>query len=245
MFKKIFDELKNCLIKKRYLTLLLYILLFLSSIGLILLIIVFFFRLIDKYFIEILIIVISSLSLYFWISEKRNTRKEEKAAEIKQIKAEEYEIERTLAESNYSIVRQCLFSIISENADALHLAKPTTLSELDSPSRIIRKGTVMMYQYLTLKKGDVDTIVIKEIIQTRITQKLLAQEFSGITQTTYIYNGKAYPLLYIDEIQDQGAYIQIDMAWVNDNYCNHLQNKAYTKLQNQKPINANINDRDF
>lgn len=245
MFKKTYEEVKNCIITKQYIRLLFSTLSILSVIALACLFAVFVFKLIDRYFIEMLIIGIACLWFYSWISEKKSKRKEEKSAEAKQVKAEECEMERSLAESNYTIVRQCLFSVISENADALRLAKPTTFSEMDSPSRIIRKGNVIMYQFLALKKSEVDTIAVKNIIQTRISQKLSAQEFSGIIQSTFIYNGRAYSLLYVDDVQDVGAYIQIDMAWVNDNYCNHLQNKAYIQQQNQKPVNVNMNDRDF
>jgi len=91
----------------------------------------------------------------------------------------------------------------------------------------------------------VDTKLVKERLQMRLSQKLTANEFSGITQSNFIYNGKAYPILYIDEVIDTSSFIQINIAWSCEAYCKHLENRALAKQQNAIPLATVPRDIDF
>ncbi len=102
-----------------------------------------------------------------------------------------------------------------------------------------------MCQYVVVKNGVCNPDKIKELLQMRVTQKLSAHEFAGITQTTYIHNGMAYPLLCIDEIRDNGSFMQIDVAWASESYCYLLDSRAQAKLENLKPPSISYRDGDF
>lgn len=115
--------------------------------------------------------------LYFMIKEywsaKRSERMQQNLFE-QQLTEEELlnqlKSEKALLESNYYIVRTCLYTLVSELGATLHLVKPQSPSELDSPSKIITKSNITMYQFLILKSGDIDSDAIEEVFQTRITQ---------------------------------------------------------------------------
>lgn len=183
--------------------------------------------------------------LYIWWKDKQKRKQAEQDALNQNLITQQSAEEKALCESNYETVRQCLFSTLSECFDILNLLKPERLSQLDSPSRTILKGNVFMCQFVVVKKGEAIPDKIKEMLQLRIAQKLTALEFAGITQTKYIYNGKAYPILCIDEVKDNGTFVQIDIAWACENYCNLLATREQAKLQNLQPKETNCNDRDF
>lgn len=200
---------------------------------------------ISERFEAVLVIAGAYIMIYIWWRDKQEKRRQEIQDSLTQMTASQQSAEKALCESNYTTVRQCLFSTLSENADVLNLVKPERLSELDSPSRTIFKGNVYMCQFVVVKKGDANSEKIKEMLQIRIGQKLSAQEFAGITQTQYIYNGTAYPILCIDEVRDNGTFVQIDIAWASENYCNLLNARAHTRMQYLQPQNINCRDRDF
>lgn len=203
------------------------------------------FSFIAMRFEAVLIIVGAYVTLILWWKDKQRKRTEQEQSALSQTIMAEQTAEKALCESNYNTTRQCLYSTLSENAGILNLQKPDRLSELDSPSKTVQKGNIYMCQFVVVKNGECSPEKIKEMLQMRITQKLSAQEFCGITQTTYIYNGIAYPILCIDEVRDNGTYVQIDIAWASENYCNLLNMRAQARVQNMNPPNTVYHDGDF
>ncbi|WP_085833819.1 hypothetical protein [Clostridium merdae] len=198
-----------------------------------------------KFDLIITIISISGVVIYMW-----NTKREEKKAKQIQIQRQQEiqsaEIERAVAENNYAIIRQCLFSVLSEQAERINLVKPSTLSEMNSPSRIIAQNGFMLCQFVAMKQTDeVDLKLVKECLQMRISQKLNAGEFHELSGRNHVYNGRAYPLLYIDDVVNTGGYIQLNVALSNDAFCQYLENKAYVRQQNHVNTSPFPRDVDF
>lgn len=247
--QKLLDEFRQAYSNKNYLKLSLYSLLalltLLASTMLTYYIGVGIYSFIAMRFEALIAILGAYLLIYFWLREKRSKKEEQEKNILLQANAAQQSAEKALCESNYTIIRQCLFSTLAENASVLNLVKPERISELDSPSQTILKGNVYMCQFVVLKKGESDPQNIKEILQIRLAQKLNALEFAGITQTTYIHNGNAYPILCIDEVNDIGTYIQIDIAWASENYCNLLNARTQARFLNMQPQKSIITDRDF
>ena len=251
--KKYWERLKRCLIEKRYgefslyclLTLLVSMLVILATAG-----VLSFFA----YNFEAILTIVGGYGLvYVFFHEWRKSKKEEKLREeercitiLNRQREENAETEKALLESNYIIVRKCFHSVIMDIADHVHLKKPTSLSELDSPSRMVSKGNVTMYQFVALKTSqEMNPAVIKDVLQTRMTQKLSSNEIAGLSQTTYIYEGQAFPLLCIDEVVDIGNYIQIDLAWASESYCRLIQDRKLAYFEGQRVSNLSIKDKDF
>ncbi len=244
--KKILEKLKSSWVKKDYLRLLLYCILILFGTA-----IVFFatkgiLKFLQSNFETILMVVGGYAFLFYAFYEWRKERREKKEAIIQQQTEQAAEIDRTMAESNYALVRQCLFILLGETANNLHLVKPSTLSELNSPSRIISQSGFTLFQFVVMGDGHpVDTKLVKERLQMRLSQKLTANEFSGITQSNFIYNGRAYPILYIEEVNDTGSFIQVNIAWACEAYCKYLENRALARQQNAIPLATVPRDIDF
>lgn len=191
------------------------------------------------------VVTVAIVVIYMW-----NSKREERQAKILEMREQQAEqtaeVERVVAENSYAIIRKCLFTVLSELASVIGLVKPTTLSEMDSPSRIIPRKGFMLCQLVAMKmSSEVDLKLIKESLQMRIGQKLLAGEFEDLRERSHVYNGRAYSVLYIDEITDTGGYIQINLTLVNDAYCQYLENKAYAKQQNMMQSPTLPRDTDF
>lgn len=177
--------------------------------------------------------------------EKHSEQEKLEAAAAAEAQAQEMEIAKRIAQNNYFIIRQCLFNVLYEKANAIGLEKPTSLSELDSPAKLIPRNGYVLCQYIGMKQADiVDTALISEYLQTKITQRLNAGEFPEVPTRSYIYEGQAHPSIFIDSITDAGAYIQINTVLVNEAYCQYLQNRQFARLESQSMKNP-PKDRDF
>lgn len=250
MIDKLILKLKSLLKQKKYLEFSGYgLLIFLTlSCSIIVTFIVcsHIFSFLASRFEAVIAIVGAYVLIFLWYRDKERKKQAQIQSALMEKTSAQQSAEKALAESNYSVIRQCLFSTLSEYADIVGLVKPVRLSEIDSPCRVILKGNTYMTQYVVPKKSEsVSAEKIKEMLQIRIAQKLTALEFAGITQTNHIYNGRAYPILCIDEVRDNGSYVQIDMAWASDSYCNLLDSRAQAKIENLKPPSMSYHDKDF
>lgn len=204
---------------------------------------IFFF--LAKRFEAVIAIVGGYIMLYLWWRDKQKRQQEEIQNSLAEAVIAQQSSEKALCENNYSTVRQCLFSVLSEYADILNLVKPEIESELNCHPKTAFKGNVYVCQFLVPKMGEANPGKIKEILQTRIRQKLSAFEFAGIAQTNYIYKGIAYPILCVDDVRDTGIHVQIDMAWASERYCSLLDSREYARMQHLQPPINNFHDKDF
>lgn len=183
--------------------------------------------------------------IFYYLKERTEERQKAQVEMARQAQESTAFAEQALAENGYEIVRECLYKVLSDISDTIGLVRPDHLSQLDSPARYVKKGNVLFYQLVANKKEVViDPNAVKQVLQMRISQRLNAQEFSGITQATYIYKGKPYPILYVDEVVDVGNYIQIDITWVGDTYCEYLRSKTILAREGTQPP-TNPRDSDF
>ncbi|WP_160690741.1 hypothetical protein [Clostridium sp. C2-6-12] len=249
MIKKFFDMLNKLYDDGEYLQFILYIILVVMF-SFVLIIPTYYafenlFLFVEQRFDEILVIVGGYVMFYLWWKDKTKNREEKNMKLLKDSSLAKENNEKVLCESNYVTIRQCLFSTLLENAEILNLKKPEKLSELDSPSKIISKGNVYMCQFVLVKNGEINSDKIQEMLQLRIVQKLNTFEYAGIQQTSFIYNGNAYPILLIDEVCDNGTFVQIDITWASEKYCDLLNTRAHAKMQQLQPRNVNVYDKDF
>lgn len=248
-FNNILDAFKN----KQYLLAIGYCLIMIISLVLVFFLTIWIMNCIFSNLEIILTVIGMYVFAYLLIKEWLKSRREKKEEEteikrniMQQKEVEAIELEKSLSESNYIIVRRCLFSVLSDIAGNLGLVKPTNLSELDSPARTISQSGVLIFQYLVLKgKETPDLQIIKNVIQTRFTQKLDNLEFTGITQSVYIWNGCSFPVINIDEVLDCGNYIQVNIVFASEKYCSILELRKQNKLIGQASFNQSIKDSDF
>lgn len=163
-------------------------------------------------------------------------RKEVKEAAEKQ----QREAELISAESSYNTIRKCLYTVLSETASTLNLVPPKSYTALDSNVHTSDNGRFVILHYVCQKNGDIDAAVISEVLNMRIGQKLSAGDFTELSTSAYIYEGRSYPIIMIDSIIDVGAYISIDVVICNEAYCEYLRNKSNS---GKPPFDHN--DKDF
>ncbi len=150
------------------------------------------------------------------------------------------EAELISAESSYNTVRKCLYTVLCETASTLNLVAPKSYTALDSNVHTSDNGRFVILHYVCQKNGDIDTAVISEVLNMRIGQKLSAGDFTELSTSAYIYEGRSYPILMINGIVDVGAYINIDVVICNEAYCEYLRNKSNS---GKPPFDHN--DKDF
>lgn len=147
-------------------------------------------------------------------------------------------------ESTYNMIRKNLCSVIGDIADVTRLRKPASLSQMDCPTHYDVVAKAVIYHFLVLKQsGEIDTFSIIGILQNAIEQRLNNNEVEGITQTAYFYNGQVYPSIMVDNVQDLGNYIQIDIAIASEYYCKYRERRIYNNM-NQTGI-IKPKDKDF
>lgn len=169
-------------------------------------------------------------------SHNATHRKEVKEAAEKQ----QREAELISAESSYNTVRKCLYTVLNETASTLNLVAPKSYTALDSQVHTSDNGRFVILHYVCQTNGDIDTAVISEVLNMRIGQKLSAGDFTELSTSAYIYEGRSYPIIMIDSVIDVGAYINIDVVISNEAYCEYLRNKSNS---GKPPFNHN--DKDF
>lgn len=147
-------------------------------------------------------------------------------------------------ENTYRMLRKNLCTVLGEVGDIVKLRKPASLSQMDAPTHYDVIARVPVYHYLASKLADdVDMFNLMGILQNTIEQKLNNHELDGIQQTTYFYNGQAYPSLMVDNVRDLGNYVQIDVAVASEYYCKYRENRLYNSVS--QPGSGRPQDRDF
>lgn len=189
--------------------------------------------------------LILSIAIYY-INKRFKINKESRlqnavlGKEVTNAAEQQHKINPETAENNYISVRQCIFTVLREAGTTLNLVPPTSTTDIDSQIRFSDKGSYVLLHYICQKHGNVDVGVIREVLNNRIYQKLRSDEFNHLSETFYLYEGRSYPIIMIDNIIDVGAYINIDVVVSNKDYCEHLRNKAAA-------VNLSIStdDKDF
>lgn len=190
---------------------------------------------------------ISILAVAFYFIHKFFANREEarihSAAHRKNVKEaaekQQREAELISAESSYNTVRKCLYTVLNETASTLNLVAPKSYTALDSQVHTSDNGRFVILHYFCQTNGDIDTAVISEVLNMRIGQKLSAGDFTELSTSAYIYEGRSYPIIMIDSVIDVGAYINIDVVICNEAYCEYLRNKSNS---GKPPFDHNDND---
>lgn len=195
-------------------------------------------------------VVVLSILLYFGITiwnEWKNKRKSnrdcllQKEIELKEI------LEQEQAEQNYVILQRALFITLGDINEVLKIKNPQFLSELVAPTKTFPKGNTIYYQFCCLQSGEgnIDTTAFVEILQQRISQKLMSGEIYGIVQSIYIYEGKTYPLIQVVDVEKVGINLYITLVIVNEEFCKEERMRAIAKQQIIRQQRIDIVDKDF
>lgn len=189
--------------------------------------------------IDEIVVTIGAIACFFWGIAHIFTRTDTPPS-IETI----LEYDPITLESTYKLLRKNLCSIIGDIAEITKLRKPTTLSQLDTPTHFDVKAKAVIYHFIIPKQSEeVDTFSTLGILQNAIEQRLNNHEVEGITQTVFFYNGQAYPSIMVDNVLNLGNFIQIDIAIASEYYCKYREQRIYNNM-NQTGIIKPM-DKDF
>jgi len=227
------NKFKQLLSDKQYGKLALIVIFALAAIDAIVFVVFLIGKLIANNFETIVSGLVIVIVAYFLIHEFFANRKElrlQNSIHRKEVKEaaekQQREAELISAESSYNTVRKCLYTVLNETASTLNLVAPKSYTALDSQVHTSDNGRFIILHYVCQKNGDIDTAVVSEVLNMRIGQKLSAGDFTELSTSAYIYEGRSYPIIMIDSIIDVGAYISIDVVICNEAYCEYLRNKS-------------------
>lgn len=195
------------------------------------------------YNIESIVVTIGAIFIFFMIlAQFIPKRREEKP--ILQSECTVIEFDPITLETTYSLIRKNLCSILGDVAEIIKIRKPSTLSQMDSPTHYTIVSNAVIYHYLAVKTTDeVDIFNAIGILQNALEQRLNNNEVEGIIQTHFLYKSQAYPSLMVDNVKDTGAYVQIDIAVASDNYCKYRERRIYNNMNRSGVIRPQ--DKDF
>lgn len=148
--------------------------------------------------------------------------------------------------STYNLLRTNLVSVLAETADMLCLRVPSTPSQIDAPVHYDIVNNAAIFHFLCGKQEPsvkIDPFEAMGIIQSVLERRLNSHELIGINQTTTFYNGMAYPAIMVDNVQDLGRYIQIDVAITNESYLRYRTTRLYSNMNDSNAFNPY--DRNF
>lgn len=181
------------------------------------------------------------------VKEHYDNKQKEREILENQEKLLQEEADNTIIERNYKLIRKTLFEVTSYIHDVIHVKRPMIESELDTPNHTIRKLNFIIYQYILypLNTSDVDTEIVKKVLQQEYARRLDTQSFSGIGQSYYFYEGQAETIISVYEINHNGAYITVSLVITDENYCRHIRHGLSANLLYQAEQIRNLSDKDF
>lgn len=238
--------MKNFIINKSHLKTALIILSGIVLIALLLLIAFGIGKLLTEHF-EVLAVggLILSIAIYyinrrFKINKEARQQNAALGKEVTNTADQQRSINLATAENNYVSVGRCIFTVLREAGSTLNLVSPNSITDIESQIHVSDNGSYVLLHYMCQKHGNVDVEVIREVLSNKIAQKIRADEFNHLSETFYLYEGRSYPIIMIDNIIDVGAYINLDVVVCNKEYCEHLRNKSAAVN-----LSVSTDDKDF
>lgn len=242
MFDKVVLDLIDCIKKRKYFKIAKYFVLLVFLIGAFVFLINFVMVNIDAFmWIGIVLFAIYSL-LYERGKKQKGVEAEVRRKEIeRRLLLEQEEINQ-----NYLVIQKALFFTLKELYEVLKIKEPQFLSEIVPPTKTFQNGTVTIYQFTVLKNDAISLLAFKDILQQRITQKLMEGEYREFTQAFYVFEGTTFPLIYVTDIEEAGVNIYISLVITNEEFCRHDVLRRLSKQNVSRNNNdKNIYDKDF
>lgn len=243
--KELWEDIKDCWKNKKFGYLILYTLFIIAMFVFACIGVYLILQLIMRYIDLIMMTTAVILGIYFYFRGQKEKRLEERAELERRELLRQQQHALELAEANYQLVERAMFIVIQEMYKSLRVKSPAFLSEISTTPHYYQRGNITVYRFSVLKEGDIDLQAFQVILQGRLTQKLQAIEFAGINQSVHIYDGVAYPLLQVIDIQDLGVNINWGIVWTNDSFCEEQNMKLLAKQQMSSRTVSRPRDRDF
>lgn len=204
------------------------------------------FEFIRVHYKEIVTYVGGFVLIFYAIWEHYSLKKQERMDAIQQERQMQEEADADIIERNYRLVRMALFSVIQDMSDVLGVKMPVREGEIDSPNHTIRKLNFVLYQYIVYRTADTkNTEIIKSVLRQEMARRLDAHLIAGVSQTYYLYEGQAEPIISVYAVEDNNTYLTISVGIADENYCRHIRQRASLHLLQQAEQIRTPYDEDF
>lgn len=150
--------------------------------------------------------------------------------------------------SDYTAVLETLKPALAKVAPALGLAPIYSYTDitLNEDETITKWGKVWRMGYGTLKKTagvDVNTDMCRRVIQAQVKTVLERENPSGFSNVRFPRGGRFEPIIQIDEVMQDDAYVYIFSALASDAYFS--QKAEWESRRNLLTMGADTDDEDF
>ena len=174
---------------------------------------------------KLILAVLILWAFWGWLDAHKERQLEYRRREREEEEREEYRTQQEcMASKDLIYIEQgkILFDVTREVA-SLGIVPPMRLNNLYSPSRTIPKmnGAFFLCQYLLQKDLEfVDTERLKETLQMKINQRLIAGDYPGV-EAKHLFRGRVYNGLMIDKVIDsrESGFVEVYTVLVNNAYC--------------------------
>lgn len=162
-----------------------------------------------------------------WLDEHKAKR-----LSFRQREMEERERREKIARMEYAATQDRTYTeqgkiifTVARELGALGIIPPTRLSNIFSPSRTIAKEKGAFFLALFLLQKDRETVdvdLLRETLQMKIDQRLMAGDFPSI-DAQHIYDGRVYSGFVVDYVRDSQGFVEVYTVLVDDAYCRYRQ----------------------
>ncbi len=207
-------------------------LIFMSLVGAcVVLCVIWLCTLVYKY-IDYIIIVIGGIACVIVFFRSLVTKKPDSSKEVpKPVQQSTVYYDPITLENTYKILRSNICNVIGEIHDIIKVRKPMSLGQMDAPTHYDIVANTPIYHLLVAKNGEgMDEYTLLGILQSAIEQKLNNNEFDGISQRVFFYNGQAYPAIMVDSVRTCNGMIQINVVIANAYYCKYREQRIYDSM---------------
>lgn len=234
MKKTFIEYMKEYWKEKRYLLCISIITCLIAFFISLVMIVVFMLDFITIHYQEVFLGLGIFLSVYYYIHEHFEEKRKARQQELALAKQMQDAADADVIERNYRLIRTCLFNVIKDMSDVLGVKKPIREGEIDSPVHNIRMLNFVLYQYIVYRTNStVDTETVRTILRQEISRRLDAHQFAGISQTYYLHEGQAEPIISVYSVEDNNAYLTISVAIADEHYCRHIRQGVSLSLLQQ------------
>ena len=198
------------------------------------------YNFLHRHYAEILVTAFIFLAFVGWLDNHREKKQKLREWERENSAREVYKARldfETTKEATYIEQGKIIFDVARE-LGILGIVPPMRMSNIYSPSRMIPKanGTFSLALFLLQKdREQVDVELLRQTLQTKIDQRLIAGEYPAIEEK-HLYKGRAYSGFIVDSARESQGYVEVYTVLTNDAYCRYRQERDLMAFLPDMPV---------
>lgn len=187
-------------------------------------------------------LVVGGGIVVWWLKGRREERHDKLTEQRNREQLENELAHQAIGENTYLTARQAMYAILSSIAPSCNLQTPEGLSSIEAPRHFISRDDMLIFQFVAVKRGEVNIRTMTTLIEGRIQQMANAHELN-FDPSTLVILGQSYSAIMTDQIHDYGSYVQIDIVFTAERYIKYRNERDHHN--HQPPFTGGGNDHDF